>query len=47
MPKGHVVEIDLNQPMDEIGATLSKYPIKTRLSLTGTIVVAREIATRA
>jgi fumarate hydratase class I len=44
MPKGHVVEIDLNRPMDEIRATLSKYPIKTRLSLNGTIVVARDIA---
>ncbi len=44
MPKGHVVELDLNQPMDEIRATLSKYPIKTRLSLNGTIVVARDIA---
>jgi fumarate hydratase class I len=44
MPKGHVVEIDLNQPMDEIRATLSKYPIKTRLSLNGTIVVGRDIA---
>jgi fumarate hydratase class I len=44
MPKGHVVEIDLNQPMDEIRAALSKHPIKTRLSLNGTIVVARDIA---
>jgi len=44
MPKGHVVELDLNQPMDEIRATLSKYPIKTRLSLKGTIVVGRDIA---
>jgi fumarate hydratase class I len=39
-----VVEIDLNQPMDAIRAQLSKYTVKTRLSLTGTIVVARDIA---
>jgi fumarate hydratase class I len=38
------VKIDLNKPMDEILATLSKYPIKTRLSLTGTMVVARDLA---
>ena len=39
-----VVHIDLNQPMDDICATLSRYPNKTRLSLTGTLVVARDIA---
>lgn len=39
-----VVQIDLNQPMKDILATLSKYPIRTRLSLTGTLVVARDIA---
>ncbi len=39
-----VVKIDLNQPMDAIRATLSKYPITTQVSLTGTIVVARDIA---
>ena len=39
-----VVEIDLNRPMDEIRAELSRYPIRTRLSLTGTMVVARDIA---
>ncbi len=39
-----VVNIDLNQPMDAIRAELSKYPVKTRVSLTGTIVVARDIA---
>ena len=39
-----VVKIDLNRPMDEVRAELSKYPIKTRLSLTGTIIVARDIA---
>jgi fumarate hydratase, class I len=41
---GEVVQIDLNQPMAEIRKILSQYPIKTRLSLTGTIVVARDIA---
>jgi fumarate hydratase class I len=40
----NVVNIDLNQPMDAIRAELSKYPVKTRVSLTGTIVVARDIA---
>ena len=39
-----VVKIDLNQPMDQIRATLSQYPVKTRLSLSGTLVVARDIA---
>ena len=39
-----VVEIDLNRPMDEIRAELTKYPIRTRLSLTGPLVVARDIA---
>jgi fumarate hydratase class I len=41
---GEVVEIDLDRPMDEIRAQLSQHPIKTRLSLTGTIIVARDIA---
>jgi fumarate hydratase class I len=41
---GEVVKIDLNQPMAEIRRVLSQYPIKTRLSLSGTIVVARDIA---
>jgi fumarate hydratase class I len=41
---GPVVQINLNQPMDEIRKTLSQYPIKTRLSLTGTMVVARDLA---
>ncbi|WP_187971980.1 fumarate hydratase [Aquibium microcysteis] len=40
----HVVQVDLNRPMPEILATLSQHPVKTRLSLTGTIVVARDIA---
>lgn len=38
------VKIDLNRPMKEILAELSQYPIKTRLSLTGTLIVARDIA---
>jgi fumarate hydratase class I len=41
---GQVVAIDLNRPMDEIRKTLSQYPIKTRLSLTGTMIVARDLA---
>ena len=40
----NVVAIDLNQPMDTIRAELSKHPVKTRVSLTGTIVVARDLA---
>ncbi|PPK64611.1 fumarate hydratase [Actinokineospora auranticolor] len=39
-----VVRIDLTRPMDEIRATLSELPVKTRLSLTGPLVVARDIA---
>lgn len=42
--QGDVVRVDLDQPMAEIRRTLSRYPIKTRLSLSGTIVVARDIA---
>jgi len=41
---GEVVPIDLSRPMSEIRATLSRYPIKTRLALTGPMVVARDIA---
>ena len=41
---GDVVHIDLNQPMDVIRATLSQYPVKTRVMLTGPMVVARDIA---
>jgi len=41
---GEVVKIDLSRPMSDIRATLSKYPVKTRVSLTGTMVVARDIA---
>ena len=40
----NVVKIDLNQPMDQVRAQLSQHPVKTRLALTGTIVVARDIA---
>ncbi|MBT0770473.1 fumarate hydratase [Kineosporia sp. J2-2] len=39
-----VVQVDLNRPMAEIRAELTKYPVKTRLSLTGPLVVARDIA---
>jgi fumarate hydratase class I len=39
-----VVKIDLNQPMDDILAELAEHPVKTRLSLTGPLVVARDIA---
>ena len=39
-----VVPIDLNQPMDAIRNQLTRHPVKTRLSLTGTLVVARDIA---
>ena len=39
-----VVHIDLNRPMAETRATLSRYPIKTRVSLTGPLIVARDIA---
>ncbi len=44
LENGEVVHIDLNRPMDEIRAELSRYPVKTRLSLTGPMVVARDIA---
>jgi fumarate hydratase class I len=39
-----VINIDLNQPMEKIRAELSKHPVKTRLSLSGTLVVARDLA---
>jgi fumarate hydratase class I len=42
--EGGAVKINLNRPMKEILADLSKYPVATRLSLTGTIVVGRDIA---
>jgi fumarate hydratase class I len=41
---GEVVQVDLNRPMSEILAQLRKYPIKTRLSLTGPMIVARDLA---
>ncbi len=41
---GEAVAIDLNRPMDEIRAELSRYPVKTRVMLTGPMVVARDIA---
>ena len=40
----NLVKIDLNQPMDAVRAELSKHPVNTRVSLTGTIVVARDLA---
>jgi fumarate hydratase class I len=40
----NVVRIDLNQPMSQIRAQLSKWPVKTRLSLNGSLVVARDLA---
>jgi fumarate hydratase class I len=42
--ESNVVKVDLNRPMPEILAQLSKYPVTTQLSLTGTMVVARDIA---
>ena len=41
---GDVVDIDLRQPMKDVLAELSKHPVKTRVSLTGTLIVARDIA---
>lgn len=42
--EGETIKIDLNQPMSEVCKELSKYPVSTRVSLTGTIIVARDIA---
>ncbi|MBR1465265.1 MAG: fumarate hydratase [Bacteroidaceae bacterium] len=42
--EGEVVKVDLNQPMSEVCKLLSKYPVSTRLSLNGTIIVGRDIA---
>jgi fumarate hydratase, class I len=42
--RGAVVHVDLRRPMDQIRAELTKYPVKTRLSLSGPLVVARDIA---
>src|SRR5205814_3632507 len=44
LDESEVVAVDLNRPMDDIRAELSKYPVQTRLSLTGPLVVARDIA---
>jgi len=41
---GDVVKIDLSRPMSELRAELSRYPVKTRLSLSGSLIVARDIA---
>ena len=41
---GEAVEIDLDQPMDQIRSVLTRYPVATRLKLSGKIVVARDIA---
>jgi fumarate hydratase class I len=41
---GEVVKIDLNQPMKDVLATLAKHPIKTRVSMSGTMIVARDSA---
>ena len=41
---GEAIQVDLNRPMQEILAQLTQYPIKTRLSLTGTLIVARDLA---
>lgn len=42
--EGNAVKVDLDKPMDEVLKELSKYPVSTRLSLNGTIIVARDIA---
>ena len=42
--EGNAVRIDLDRPMDEIRAQLSRYPVSTRVSLNGTIIVGRDIA---
>ncbi len=42
--EGDVVRLDLNRPMSELRAELSRFPIRTRLSLTGSLIVARDIA---
>ena len=42
--EGDVIKIDLDRPMSEVLKDLTKYPVSTRLSLNGTIIVARDIA---
>ena len=44
LAEGNIVQIDLNRPMADIRAELSKYPVTTRLSLSGPMIVARDIA---
>src|SRR5438270_1483544 len=44
LDESDVIQVDLNRPMADIRAELSKYPVQTRLSLTGPLVVARDIA---
>ena len=44
LKSGEVVQVDLNRPMAEILAQLSRYPVTTRVSLTGTMIVARDSA---
>jgi fumarate hydratase class I len=44
MADDDAVAVDLNQPMDQIRALLSQYPVKTRLKLSGTLIVARDSA---
>jgi fumarate hydratase class I len=44
LEKESAVKIDLNQPMDKIRATLSQYPVRTRVMLSGRLIVARDIA---
>lgn len=41
---GNIINVNINQPMDQLREELSKYPVKTRLNLTGTIIVARDLA---
>jgi fumarate hydratase, class I len=43
-PDTEVIQVNLNRPMKEVLAELSQYPIRTRLQLSGTLVVARDIA---
>ncbi len=44
LAEGNIVKVDLNRPMADIRAELSKYPVTTRLSLSGPMIVARDIA---
>ena len=44
MQAGEAVAVDLNQPMEKLRALLSQYPVKTRLNLSGTLIVARDTA---